>query len=136
MEVLRWDARCRLYGFLANEETKLECTLVLAHNSLLSQSKKDSLGVPDNRFQTAFKRVNHRQMVVIWAAKHLECIPLETFLSIIRDSLRKFAMSSLCYSLRIDVFLFPAYIKHLSLVDLHHEFFHQLVFAQPKAQYI
>ena len=35
---------CRLYGFVANEKTKLECTLVQAHNSLMQQSKKDSLG--------------------------------------------------------------------------------------------
>ena len=35
---------CRLYGFMANEKTKLECTLVKAHNSLMQQSQKDSLG--------------------------------------------------------------------------------------------
>ena len=35
---------CRLYGFIANEKTKLECTLVQAHNSLMRQSQKDSLG--------------------------------------------------------------------------------------------
>jgi len=35
---------CRLYGFIANEKTKLECTLVQAHNSLMRQSEQDSLG--------------------------------------------------------------------------------------------
>lgn len=32
---------CRLYGFHANEPTKVECTLVLAQNSLLTQSRGD-----------------------------------------------------------------------------------------------
>lgn len=35
---------CRLYGFRANEETKVECTLVHAQNSLLLQSESDYLG--------------------------------------------------------------------------------------------
>ena len=35
---------CRLYGFVANQETKLECTLVQAQNSLMRQSQQDSLG--------------------------------------------------------------------------------------------
>ena len=35
---------CRLYGFLANETTGLECSLIQAHNSLLQQSRLDSLG--------------------------------------------------------------------------------------------
>lgn len=32
---------CRLYGFRANEATKVECALVLAQNSLLAQSRAD-----------------------------------------------------------------------------------------------
>ena len=32
---------CRLYGFLANEPTKVECTLVHAQNALLHQSRED-----------------------------------------------------------------------------------------------
>ncbi len=32
---------CRLYGFRANEPTKVECGLVLAQNSLLAQSRED-----------------------------------------------------------------------------------------------
>ncbi len=32
---------CRLYGFRANEPTKVECALVLAQNSLLAQSRED-----------------------------------------------------------------------------------------------
>ncbi len=35
---------CRLYGFLANEETKVECTLVHAQNALLIQSQRDQSG--------------------------------------------------------------------------------------------
>ena len=32
---------CRLYGFRANEPTKVECGLVLAQNSLMAQSRED-----------------------------------------------------------------------------------------------
>ncbi len=35
---------CRLYAFHANEETKVECTLVHAQNSLLIQSQGDATG--------------------------------------------------------------------------------------------
>lgn len=35
---------CRLYGFMANEPTKVECTLVYAQNALLHQSRKDLKG--------------------------------------------------------------------------------------------
>ncbi|TWU55883.1 class II glutamine amidotransferase [Rubripirellula reticaptiva] len=35
---------CRLYGFRANEPTKVECTLVHAQNALLLQSQSDELG--------------------------------------------------------------------------------------------
>lgn len=35
---------CRLYGLRANEETKVECTLVHAQNSLMSQSRQDLSG--------------------------------------------------------------------------------------------
>ena len=35
---------CRLYGFRANEETKVECTLVYAQNSLMTQSHQDLAG--------------------------------------------------------------------------------------------
>lgn len=35
---------CRLYGFRANEETKVECTLVHAQNALLLQSRVDRRG--------------------------------------------------------------------------------------------
>ncbi len=33
---------CRLYGFRANEETKVECSLVYAQNALLAQSRSDA----------------------------------------------------------------------------------------------
>ncbi len=35
---------CRLYAFRANEQTKVECTLVHAQNALLLQSRADSRG--------------------------------------------------------------------------------------------
>ena len=35
---------CRLYGFRANEPTKVECTLVYAQNALLTQSRADLRG--------------------------------------------------------------------------------------------
>ena len=35
---------CRLYGFRANEPTKVECSLVLAQNALLMQSRADRRG--------------------------------------------------------------------------------------------
>lgn len=35
---------CRLYGFRANEPTKVECTLVYAQNALMVQSRKDRAG--------------------------------------------------------------------------------------------
>ena len=35
---------CRLYGFRANEPTKVECSLVLAQNALLRQSRSDLRG--------------------------------------------------------------------------------------------
>lgn len=35
---------CRLYGFLATESTKVECTLVHAQNALLHQSREDLSG--------------------------------------------------------------------------------------------
>ena len=38
---------CRLYGFRANEPTKVECSLVHAQNALLSQSVMDARGVPN-----------------------------------------------------------------------------------------
>jgi glutamine amidotransferase len=36
---------CRLYGFLATEPTRLECSLVAAQNALQNQSDRDSRGV-------------------------------------------------------------------------------------------
>ncbi len=35
---------CRLYGFRANEPTKVECTLVQAQNALMVQSREDLTG--------------------------------------------------------------------------------------------
>lgn len=35
---------CRLYGFLSNEPTKVDCSLVFAQNALLLQSRADEIG--------------------------------------------------------------------------------------------
>jgi len=35
---------CRLYGFLANEPTKVDCSLVFSQNSLMLQSRIDHIG--------------------------------------------------------------------------------------------
>lgn len=35
---------CRLYGFLANEPTKVDCSLVYAQNALMLQSRVDEIG--------------------------------------------------------------------------------------------
>ena len=36
---------CRLYGFLANEPTKVDCSLVYAQNALMQQSRVDESGL-------------------------------------------------------------------------------------------
>jgi glutamine amidotransferase len=38
---------CRLYGFLATDPTRVECSLVESQNALLLQSKRDRRGVPN-----------------------------------------------------------------------------------------
>ncbi len=35
---------CRLYGFISNEPTKVDCSLVFAQNALMQQSRVDSVG--------------------------------------------------------------------------------------------
>jgi len=39
---------CRLYGFRANEPTRVECSLVHAQNALMSQSRRDMAGQPND----------------------------------------------------------------------------------------
>jgi glutamine amidotransferase len=39
---------CRLYGFRANEPTRVECSLVHAQNALMSQSRQDMAGLPND----------------------------------------------------------------------------------------
>jgi len=36
---------CRMYGFLATDSTRLDCSLVLAQNALQTQSDRDGRGV-------------------------------------------------------------------------------------------
>jgi hypothetical protein len=38
------QSMCRLYGFIASEPTKVECTLVHSQNALMSQSRSDLAG--------------------------------------------------------------------------------------------
>jgi glutamine amidotransferase len=38
---------CRLYGFLATDPTRVECSLIEAQNALLVQSEQDRRGVPN-----------------------------------------------------------------------------------------
>ena len=35
---------CRLYGFVSNEPTKVDCSLVYAQNALMQQSRVDEIG--------------------------------------------------------------------------------------------
>jgi predicted glutamine amidotransferase len=39
---------CRIYGFRANEPTRVECSLVHAQNALMSQSRQDMAGRPND----------------------------------------------------------------------------------------
>ncbi len=39
------DSMCRLYGFRANEPTRVECSLVHAQNALMKQSRSDRTGL-------------------------------------------------------------------------------------------
>ena len=36
---------CRLYGFISNEATKVECSLAYAQNAIMHQSRQDSAGI-------------------------------------------------------------------------------------------
>ena len=45
MMLVKGVAMCRLYGFLATDATRLECSLVAAQNALVVQSDRDGRGV-------------------------------------------------------------------------------------------
>ena len=65
---------CRLYGMLANEETKVECTLVHAQNALMVQSRRDLAGHRHGHGWGVATYRNHLPDVSkqAWAAYHGE----------------------------------------------------------------
>jgi predicted glutamine amidotransferase len=65
---------CRLYGFRANEPTKVECTLVHAQNSLMVQSREDLAGYGHAQGWGVTTYQDHRPHVErqAWAAYHGE----------------------------------------------------------------
>jgi glutamine amidotransferase len=65
---------CRLYGFRANEATKVECTLVHAQNALMVQSRQDLGGVSHTHGWGVATYEDHWPQVErqAWAAYHGE----------------------------------------------------------------
>ncbi|MBM3551409.1 MAG: class II glutamine amidotransferase [Alphaproteobacteria bacterium] len=65
---------CRLYGFSANEPTKVECTLVHAQNALMVQARKDLAGwAHANGWGIAtYEAVRPHVERQVWAAYHGE----------------------------------------------------------------
>jgi predicted glutamine amidotransferase len=65
---------CRLYGFRANEHTKVECALVHAQNALMAQSRRDRTGESHLHgwgvamYENGFPHVERQA----WAAYHGE----------------------------------------------------------------
>lgn len=65
---------CRLYGFRANEPTKVECTLVHAQNALMVQSRQDMAGHSHTHGWGVATYEDHHPHVErqAWAAYHGE----------------------------------------------------------------
>lgn len=65
---------CRLYGFRANEPTKVECSLVHAQNALMVQSRGDMEGKPNAHGWGVATYENHAPRIErqAWAAFHGE----------------------------------------------------------------
>lgn len=65
---------CRLYGFRANEETKVECTLVHAQNALMVQSRADLAGHSHSHGWGIATYQDHEPRIErqAWAAYHGE----------------------------------------------------------------
>ena len=65
---------CRLYGFCANEPTKVECTLVHAQNALVAQSRSDLSGKTHSEGWgvVTFDDVGPQVERQAWAAYHGE----------------------------------------------------------------
>ena len=65
---------CRLYGFRANEPTKVECSLVQAQNALMAQSRMDQAGLTHGHGWGVAEHPDGLPMVEkqAWAAYHGE----------------------------------------------------------------
>jgi glutamine amidotransferase len=65
---------CRLYGFRANEPTKIECSLVRAQNALMAQSRQDMAGLTHGHGWGVAEHPNGVPFVEkqTWAAYHGE----------------------------------------------------------------
>jgi glutamine amidotransferase len=65
---------CRLYGFRANEPTKVECTLVHAQNALMVQSREDMKGYSHANGWGVATYEDHHPLIErqAWAAYHGE----------------------------------------------------------------
>ncbi|MDH3916631.1 MAG: class II glutamine amidotransferase [Rhodospirillales bacterium] len=65
---------CRLYGFRANEPTKVECSLVHAQNALMAQSRRDLAGLTHGHGWGAAEHPDGVPLVEkqAWAAYHGE----------------------------------------------------------------
>ena len=65
---------CRLYGFRANEPTKVECSLVHAQNALMAQSRMDQAGLTHGHGWGVAEHPNGVPFVEkqAWAAYHGE----------------------------------------------------------------
>jgi glutamine amidotransferase len=65
---------CRLYGFRANEPTKVECSLVHAQNALMAQSRMDLAGLTHGHGWGVAEHPNGVPLVEkqAWAAYHGE----------------------------------------------------------------
>jgi len=65
---------CRLYGFMANEPTKVECSLVHAQNALMEQSRMDREGLAHGHGWGVAEHPNGVPFVEkqAWAAYHGE----------------------------------------------------------------
>ena len=65
---------CRLYGFRANEPTRLECSLVRAQNALMAQSMGDREGLTHGHGWGVAEHPDGVPFVEkqVWAAYHGE----------------------------------------------------------------
>jgi glutamine amidotransferase len=85
---------CRQYCFVANEETKIECTLVHAQNALMLQSRKDMRGTmhPDGwgiSVYEDFRPVVERRVAAAYEDLHFSAAAERVFSSTVIAHVRK-----------------------------------------------